>query len=74
MAPFFQRLVTTSESKDAKLVQELISDHPDTLRRAAASRARAKPGASAFTPAEWAAVKAACHDGYDPFKGVRKWF
>ena len=74
MAPFFQRLSAESEGPPAKAVRELISDHPDTLRRVAASRARAKPGAVAFTPVEWAAVKAACRDGYDPLKAVRKYF
>lgn len=74
MAPFFQRLADTSESKDAKAVKELISNHPDTERRAVVSRARAKPGAAAFTPAEWTAIKASCKDGYDPLKGVRKLF
>jgi predicted Zn-dependent protease len=74
MAPFFQRLVSTSEGKNAEAVKELISDHPDTRRRAEASRARAKPGAAAFTPAEWTAIKATCKDGYDPLKRVRGLF
>ena len=74
MAPFFRRLIAKSEGANAKAVEELISDHPDTLRRAAMSRARARPGAPAFTPAEWTAIKAACHDGYDPLKAVRKYF
>jgi len=74
MAPFFKRLAVKSEGKDAELVKELISDHPDTLRRAVASAARARPGAAAFTPQEWTAVKAACRDGYDPLKRVRKFF
>jgi predicted Zn-dependent protease len=74
MAPFFQRLVATSEGKNAQAVKALISDHPDTLRRAQASRARAKSGAAAFTPAEWTAIQASCKDGYDPLKRVRKLF
>jgi predicted Zn-dependent protease len=74
MAPFFQRLVGVSEGKNAEAVKELISDHPDTLRRAAASRARARPGGAAFTSAEWTAVKASCKDGYDPLKRVRRLF
>ena len=74
MAPFVQRLAAKSQGQDAKAVAELISDHPDTLRRAAASRARGRAGAAPFTPAEWAAVKAACHDGYDPLRKVRKLF
>jgi Zn-dependent protease with chaperone function len=74
MAPFFQRLAATAETRDSRAVKALISDHPDTLRRAEASAARARPGAAAFTPSEWTAVKAACHDGYNPLKGVRKLF
>jgi Zn-dependent protease with chaperone function len=74
MAPFFQRLVNASESPNAQAVKELISDHPDSAGRAAASRARAKPGAEAFTPAEWTAIKASCKDGYDPLKRVRGLF
>jgi predicted Zn-dependent protease len=74
MAPFFQRLVATSEGPNAKAVKELISDHPDTLRRANISRARARPGAAAFTPAEWTAIKAVCKDGYDPLRRVRRLF
>lgn len=74
MAPFFQRLVSTREGPDAAAVKALLSDHPDTLQRAAASRARARPGAAAFTPAEWAAIRAACHDGYDPLRPIRKLF
>ena len=60
MAPFFQRLATKSEGADAKAVKELISSHPDTLRRAAASQVRAKPGLPAFNAADWAAIKATC--------------
>lgn len=72
MAPFFQRLVATSQGRYADRVQELISDHPDTLRRAAASRARARAGAPAFTPDQWRAIRAACDDGYDPLRKIRK--
>jgi predicted Zn-dependent protease len=74
MAKFFQRLVATSESKNPQAVKELVSDHPDTMRRAEASRAREKPGAAAFTPAEWRAVKTACHDGYAPLGRLRRFF
>ncbi|HEY0435221.1 MAG TPA: M48 family metallopeptidase [Phenylobacterium sp.] len=74
MAPFFQRLVGVSEGKNAEAVKELISDHPDIRRRADASRARARPGAAAFTPAEWVAIKATCKDGYAPLKRLRKMF
>jgi predicted Zn-dependent protease len=74
MAPFFQRLVASREGKNAEAVKELLSDHPDTLRRADASRARARPGAAAFTAAEWTAIRASCRDGYDPLKPVRRFF
>lgn len=74
MAPFFQRLVSARESKNAEAVKALLSDHPDTLSRAEASRRRARPGATAFTPSEWAAIKGACRDGYDPLKRVRRFF
>jgi hypothetical protein len=74
MAPFFQRLAATRESKDAAAVKELLSDHPDTLRRAKVSQARARSGASAFTPADWTAIRASCRDGYAPLRRVRKFF
>ena len=74
MAPFFQRLTATGDGKDAAVVRELLSDHPDTLRRATASQARAKPGAVAFSLAEWTAIKSACKDGHDPLRGIRKLF
>ena len=60
MAPFFERLAAKGQSQTAAEVQELLSSHPDSLRRARESRVRARPGAPAFTPAEWAAIKATC--------------
>ncbi len=60
MAPFFERLASKGESADAAAVKELISSHPDSRRRAKESRARAKAGAPALTPTDWAAVRAAC--------------
>jgi predicted Zn-dependent protease len=60
MAPFFERLAAKHEGADAKMVKELISSHPDTLRRAKESRLRARPGMPAFSAAEWAAIKAVC--------------
>jgi predicted Zn-dependent protease len=74
MAPFFQRLTAKGESRDAAAVKELLSDHPDTLKRAQVSRARARPGAPAFSATDWTAVKAACKDGYDPLKRIRRYF
>jgi beta-barrel assembly-enhancing protease len=60
MAPFFERLAGKGEGPEAKMVKELISSHPDTLRRAKLSRTRAQPGATAFSPADWTAIKAVC--------------
>ena len=71
MAPFFQRLVATGEGRDSAAVRELLSDHPDSARRAQASRARGRPGAPALSPGEWTAVRAACKDGYDPLRRLR---
>ncbi|MDP3660393.1 M48 family metallopeptidase [Phenylobacterium sp.] len=58
MAPFFARLA--GKGGDAPGAAELIASHPASRQRAEVARARAKPGAAAFTPTEWAAVKAAC--------------
>lgn len=60
MAPFFEKLSAKGESPEASAVLELLSSHPDSLRRAKTSRAKAQSGAAAFDPAAWAAVKAAC--------------
>lgn len=38
----------------------MLSDHPDAAGRAKAARSAAQGGRSAFPPAEWAAIKAAC--------------
>lgn len=62
MAPFFERLVGKRESTEAKMVKELISSHPDTLRRAKLSRLRALPGAAAFDRTQWAAIKDVCRN------------
>ena len=73
MAPFFQRLIATGEGRNGAAVRELMSDHPDSGRRAEASRRRGRPGAAAFTPVEWTAIKAACKDGRDPLRRLRKY-
>lgn len=72
MAPFFERLAAEGEGEgeDAAAVKELISSHPDSLRRAALARERARPGAPAFDAEAWAAVKAACPQ--DKTEGLRK--
>ena len=71
MSPFFFRLAAKAEGKEAKAVKELISDHPDTLRRAEASKARGQPGRPAFDPAQWAAIKAACKGTPGPIERLR---
>lgn len=60
MAPFFERMAAKGDGDDAAAVKELVSSHPDSLRRAKVARAQAQPGAAAFDPAAWAAIKAAC--------------
>lgn len=60
MAPFFERIAAKGGGAEAGAVRELMSSHPDSLRRARESAARARPGAPAFTPAEWAAIRTAC--------------
>lgn len=60
MASFFDRLASQGESRDETVVKELISSHPASRRRADLSRAHARSGSPAFTPTEWAAIKAAC--------------
>jgi predicted Zn-dependent protease len=74
MASFFQRLAARAQAKNARSAQELTSDHPDTLRRGAASRLRQKPGAAAFSPTEWRDIKSACHDGYAPLAPLQRFF
>jgi beta-barrel assembly-enhancing protease len=61
MAPFFRRLAGEDRRGErAAGVMEFLSTHPDSLRRAEASEARAQSGAVAFTPDEWRMIKAAC--------------
>jgi predicted Zn-dependent protease len=74
MAPFFERLAAKGEGSDAAAVKELLSGHPDALRRARASRARGRPGAPAFAPTEWTAIKAVCADTPDRFRRLKKLF
>lgn len=57
---FFKRLSKEVEGGAETPFAEFLSTHPDTQRRADAARAMARPGASAMTPEEWAAVRAAC--------------
>lgn len=61
MAPFFRRLAGEDRRGErAAGVMEFLSTHPDSLRRAEASEARAQSGAVAFTADEWRTIKAAC--------------
>ena len=60
MAPFFQRIASKGEGPNALAVRELMSSHPGSQRRARESAARARPGAPAFTAAEWRSIRSAC--------------
>lgn len=60
MAPFFERLAAKNEGPNAAAVRELISSHPGSRGRAKVSRANARPGAAALSPAAWAEVREAC--------------
>lgn len=63
LARFFDRVLKIESDRKfaGGRLPEFFSDHPDTRRRAEASRARTRPGtAPAMDAAEWAAVKAAC--------------
>jgi beta-barrel assembly-enhancing protease len=60
MAPFFERIAVKGEGPNETAVRELISSHPDALRRAKLSRARARSGGSAFSAAEWKAIRTSC--------------
>jgi predicted Zn-dependent protease len=65
LARFFDRVSKIEKKAEVAGVQtpEFLSSHPDTGRRAALARARARPGApQPLSAAEWAEVKAACAD------------
>jgi beta-barrel assembly-enhancing protease len=68
MAPFFERIAAKDEGEDAALVKELMSSHPESLRRAKAVRGQGRPGDPAFDAKDWAAIKAAC----EPAKSAKK--
>lgn len=70
MAPFFQRIAAKGDGPAAANVKELLSDHPDTARRAQLSRLRATPGRPAFSAQDWAAIKAVCKATPGP---LRRW-
>lgn len=74
MAPFFTRLAVKGEKKEVSAVREFVSTHPDSARRAGASRRRAQPGLRAFTPAQWDAIKSVCRGQDRPFRipGLRR--
>ena len=63
MAPFFERMHGAGGDKRLASAAEFVSTHPDSARRAQRARQDAKPGASALTPVEWAAVRASCGAG-----------
>lgn len=60
LAPFFRRLAHDNAGPQSSAVRELISSHPDSLRRARDADRHARSGAVAFTPTEWSAIKSAC--------------
>jgi len=66
MPAFLRRLARSEEGGDARALEEFVADHPATRRRIEATARRARPGARAFTPAEWRQVRAACDDGAAP--------
>ena len=63
MATFFERMHGAGGDKRLASAAEFVSTHPDSARRAQRARQDAKPGASALTPVEWAAVRASCGAG-----------
>lgn len=60
MATFFERIAAKEEGEGAALVKELMSSHPESLRRAKALRGLGRPGDRAFDIKDWAAIKGAC--------------
>lgn len=76
MALFFVRM-DGKEGGDPNLssVEEFVSTHPDSARRARIARATERPGASAFTPAEWTAIKATCgEEATNPIESLKRRF
>jgi predicted Zn-dependent protease len=55
--PFADLLVRAEEGKE---IPELISSHPGAKERARAIRRQARGRMSAFTDAEWRAIRRAC--------------
>jgi beta-barrel assembly-enhancing protease len=62
MAPFFRKIAAKGEGREAAMVKELVSSHPDSERRARLSEARARPGRVAFSPEDWSAIKQVCEE------------
>lgn len=60
MAPFFERLAGKGERSELDEAAEFMATHPDSVRRARAAQAAARPGASALSAEEWRAVKSVC--------------
>lgn len=60
MAPFFLRVAANDGEKTKSPLRELASNHPDSLRRAEVSAARARPGAAAFDPQAWRDIRQTC--------------
>lgn len=62
MAAAFERLGDGGGDKTIRRALEFGATHPDTNRRVLAARTRQKPGRSALTAEEWAAVRTVCSD------------
>lgn len=56
---FFERLEKSEGPADGPFA-EFLSSHPETDRRLGATRALARPGASALNAEDWAKVRSAC--------------
>jgi Zn-dependent protease with chaperone function len=68
LARFFDRIgAYVTEHGGSEDFPTLLSSHPATAERAAAARARARPGSPALTAEDWQAVRSACAiDGETP--------
>ena len=64
LARLFDRFAEQAQEHGATGMPTLFSSHPATAERAAAARARARPGRSpSLTDAEWQVVRSACGGG-----------
>jgi predicted Zn-dependent protease len=66
MASFFDRMGSRRSGIGEQPWGALLSDHPPTVERARLARRDGAPGAVAFTPEQWAAVKETCGNEKGP--------